>query len=672
MEIQFGEMQLKYRHAKTYSGLPFDLAKSALQKYIRRGNIEMTARIMIDISLIHLAVDNPESYVSYMMKKGHKGYKTKNITTVGKSMITNIKNRLHVIASEDISVANHYAAKMVCDNYDSRNLIQLVKLVVYLARSQKLRLISDYKTIFQLPPYYWKESDRLKHQKIHNYISDIFPFIQYRKTSWQKELANHNIHAFFYNLGQDMLSNGIHYVLNSLKNKLSESRNSIIQCLVNNYKNISHKEKPIYLYQAALVSMNYGTMKQEIDISDITDDWILKIKGEILAGHKYEVDDFCRDIHTKSGSKSSLQQFALEGAYVTNQNSKYYEWNSRLIYIIYKLLVDKGEPDLQKIKNLEFIIDIIPETISVNLLSTDGVFQDVNIYHFISDYYHITPQQAFLFLNRDLTVCQPQYESEYFDIISRAQICTSKNKSDVYFATMKRKFKCWNKGDRVVVKGPYKDNDCLYAIAMSKWKKQLGLPYIENMETIELIPDLWLDTRGIGIRYNYIKPSSPYFFMISDDLLVDVSPLPTKIKEATKMWQPTQVIDFTHLSLSKYYWNMTHDWLWLSNKEKTRLICYHIIRNMSGIGDLADRNFLLIKGVLYGLDEDAPCKKYLSKPGVLLKKKRSLLITQWLQDDTNWSLVSNFISTIQDPPEPIKIINPVINKKEYIISLFTC
>ena len=128
-------------------------------------------------------------------------------------------------------------------------------------------------------------------------------------------------------------------------------------------------------------------------------------------------------------------------------------------------------------------------------------------------------------------------ESSYFEVYSRAQIGTSRSKSDVYFAVMKRDFKKWMKGDRIVVKGPYINSfGCEHSYAMAQWKKQLKLPYIENIECIELIPDLWLNVKGLGISYNKIKTHTKYPFMISDDLLSHIN-LPIKDKEATKAWK---------------------------------------------------------------------------------------------------------------------------------------
>uniref|UniRef100_A0A6C0J7Q1 Uncharacterized protein n=1 Tax=viral metagenome TaxID=1070528 RepID=A0A6C0J7Q1_9ZZZZ len=104
---------------------------------------------------------------------------------------------------------------------------------------------------------------------------------------------------------------------------------------------------------------------------------------------------------------------------------------------------------------------------------------------------------------------------------------------------------------------------------------------------------------------------------------------------------------------------MDKHWSKLKNKQKAYLVCYHIIRYIAGSGDLADRNFLLLYGKVYALDEDEPTKGKLNKPGSLLKKKRSELIINWLKISENWKLIEIFLSSLTPPPLPINIVNVI-------------
>lgn len=71
-----------------------------------------------------------------------------------------------------------------------------------------------------------------------------------------------------------------------------------------------------------------------------------------------------------------------------------------------------------------------------------------------------------------------------------------------------------------------------------------------------------------------------------------------------------------------------------------------MLRYTLNIGDLADRNFLNVHGTIYGIDEDAPKKGALGKPGKLLNKTRSKLITDWLLKSSNWALMEKFINQL--------------------------
>lgn len=93
----------KYRDVKTINNIPFDLAKSALQKYIRRGIINKAQYIMSDIYLMNWF---PESQGS----------------------LTNFFNRLRIIYLEDISIAAPNLIYMVNDILPIKTPYNITKL----------------------------------------------------------------------------------------------------------------------------------------------------------------------------------------------------------------------------------------------------------------------------------------------------------------------------------------------------------------------------------------------------------------------------------------------------------------------------------------------------------------------------------------------------------------
>lgn len=779
--MDFGHMRVKHRGAKTYTGLDFDVAKSALQKYIRRGNWDKVALIIADIERVSMLDDTDiaEDYVEEMnaLPKHGSDYKVKNVQSRAKSMRTNMINRLYVIASEDISIANGNASEHVWKWLGGKKtmdipLVNMVRAGVYLARSPKLRIISEYKTIHMLPPYYWKSpAQRMKCLQANLELKDLFPFMgPTRDVSWSTALEEGDVHNFFHALGQAMLStDNPSSVSDRLVGKLPRS------ALISIYRKMTHAEQPLYLYHAALRHMLRDELEEpDIQMDDIDAAYVEGLQARLAEG-EIEIDDFCRDRHTGAGAGCTTEQFAMEGAHVEDLDREHYKWNYHVMYVLFKMVLDdiyKGKtPDvLSKLHGIspEFLDRVAPMPPVLPALDKEDAGPQ---YQFLVDYYEsrgvtVSLAQAEHLFNDGTPTPAPvqpkprarakarakpkarpapkapqpeedivpvrvrakavprvkectgdgalkvrirakaiprrkapsqvktrvrktrapapeeqghpefnvESESAMFTPISRAQIGTGAGKTDVYFAVLNRDFAEWKKGERVVVKGPYRANDrgCQYAAALNEWKEALGLPFIPRIVCAQYAPDQWPDVNGLGVRYGLSGAARQrlYPFMISDDLLAHVDPLPLK-QHSSKTWESTTVVDFGHASIKGHHWDMIKHWPGLSREEQARLVAYHVIRHCVGIGDLADRNFLLINGVVFPLDEDAPKKGALSLPGKLLNVRRAALIRKWLDNDVNWEVLSSILRQIErvPPPSPLafKKISP---DRETIINLF--
>ena len=741
---EFGEMIIKARGDITFTGVKLDLSKSAVQKYIRRGNIDKVGLILADINMVSMVQDRStaERYVSYRNQINSSTgdayrFEVSKVQSHAKSIITNIINRLIVCGSEDVGIANNNAPDSLESLLTDRSVENQIKQATLLSRSQKLRLISDYKTMYMLPPYYWKnKSQETRMIGMHIELQDLFyPFMipdLSNIADWEQALSQKKSEAFFYLLGRDLETQG--YDLKKIGSNPVFSRLKTLlgsTSLTRIYTKMGHQEKPIYLYHEALRQMNEGQV-QSIDVSDVNPTVFLH---SIKSGSKYDIDDFCMDRHTAQGRSCSTLQFAIEGAHVENQATQYYKWNNRLMYIIFKVVVDTP-----KVINIVDLINKIDHSILAQILPPlpqnlkEGL--DGPQYDFLVSFYKgkITNKQASTLLNLSLgdpTQAKPQAtasakvqakfkptasaklkakfkpkpaasakpcppnqilnpvsgrcvsrtgpigkkllasakttalkskaklkakpvthkESLFFDPISRFQIGTGAGKTDVYYAIMKSDLGPWKTGERVVVKGPYKkgDNGCTYAQSMSELKKNLNLPYVDRITCIELQPDLWPDVRGLGVRYSLSDRTDMYPFMISDDLMKDVDEIPLKDKDS-KTWQKVTVVDFDHENLKPYRWHLSTDWNKLVPIERAKLVAYYVLRYLVGIGDLADRNFINVSGVIYAIDEDAPkkvtVKSPLGPPSNLLPGKSSSLIRDWLQKDANWSLVEPILHNI--------------------------
>lgn len=734
-------MRIKHRGAKTYTGLDFDVAKSALQKYIRRSDWDKVALIIADIERVSMVDDTDiaEQYVAEMnaLPSHGKDFVVKNVQTRAKSMRTNMINRLFVIASEDISIANDNATEYVWKWVGGRRsvdipLIDMIRAGVYLARSQKLRIISDYKTIHMLPPYYWKSpAQKVQCLKANEALKELFPFMRHtRNCSWITALEQGDVHNFFHALGQAMLEvDNPFTVLDQLADKLPRSALNTL------YKKMTHVERPLYLYHAALRHMMRDDLTEShIPMDDIDPEYVESVKDRLEMG-SIQIDDFCKDRHTGAGAGCTTEQFAVEGAYVADLDRTHYKWNYHVIYVLFKMLLDDiyvgRTPDIMvKLSEIShrFLEQVVP--VKPDLSPVEHISTDIPQYQFLVDFYEskgikMTLAQAERIFNGDKipvksrtkakavakpkaramqainsksktnaqcigdghlkarvrarvrvqvqgripsvpaesdSEINPGSESAMFDPIARAQIATSAGKTDVYFAVLRHDFADWKAGERVVVKGPYRSGDtgCQYAIALNEWKAALGLPFIQHIACTQLIPDMWTDVNGLGVRYGMKAADRQRLqtFMISDDLLKNVDPLPRKEKSSLK-WENTVVVDFDHPKIRANYWNMIKHWPKLSQEEQARLIAYHVIRYSVGIGDLADRNFLLIEGTVYALDEDAPKKGILNHPGKLLKTKRAALIRSWIERPDNWSMLYDILLRLSDVPPP----SPLVFKK---------
>lgn len=120
--IDTSKASTKYRSVTTLNGIPFDIAKSAVQKYIRRSITHKAQFISSDIFLLHWKKDS-------------------------KAILTNFYNRLRIIFFEDIGLASPYLIYMldeVIDELSSHKFNTLSSKLVYVVESMAMNLHSRY------------------------------------------------------------------------------------------------------------------------------------------------------------------------------------------------------------------------------------------------------------------------------------------------------------------------------------------------------------------------------------------------------------------------------------------------------------------------------------------------------------------------------------------------
>jgi ribA/ribD-fused uncharacterized protein len=319
----------------TYSNIKLDIAKSALQKYIRR-NIEEKA-LLIAFELYRFT-EIPEA----------------------KAAVSNMYNRLAIIANEDVGPANLNLVLEVTKLVESKNrdigvLYQIVKL---LSNSKKTRL----------PSHCWRSYSNPDGRKVSlelglpidtEFTSDDLLFITENKncdlfaesdpedirpcllTFWNR-LIKKDFNAFtwcyfyleaskditltpkrkkFINGNQRFNTGKADILLWKVLSKFLD-----VEChdiLVESYYNFSENRPFI---QNAIVIALYGLKYEKINIiADPNDNDHI---DDMLNGRykTLQIDDFVIDKHTRDGRSNGMtvNNFVDEGAYVANEDLNYH------------------------------------------------------------------------------------------------------------------------------------------------------------------------------------------------------------------------------------------------------------------------------------------------------------------------------------------------------------
>ncbi len=685
----FGKLKIKYRSGTTYTGLTHDLCKSALQKYIRRGETYLAQQIIADADLTLMALEDLKSdSLLNVDVQGNNVYIYKSLYPdtdfkVGKAFLTNIANRLRVISVEDVGLGNpgivsqtEALLKTWNKQRGPNNRQALLKLVYLLSESKHLRMLSDLKSVFLLPPYYWhNDSEKHKILHIHNILTEFLKKPNLTALSldtllkgFEVKLSIMDIDCFWYlstYLMQGGNLTGIPSIINKCIRIINPSTwiNQEITVLLQWFRTLKHAEQPLYLYQAILLLIHSKTVEHAvipIAESEITN----KIYQEIITGNIKEIPiyDYCIDKHTLKGQisgKTSLEIFAKDSSQVVREEIKYLVPAYRAIYMALKIILDHIDMTDEQIRcihneykvKMENIIPIIPpikQKIQIKLKLPSSLQKS----------------------SEPLPLHDSSSTSEmyYFDLIVRAQLNTGHAKTDVYFAKVLQPISHWHIGDRVVIKGPYIDDTApKHAVLMNQWKKVIGLPYVLQMDVLYLIPDRWLNVlnvSGLGIRYRNIKKDTVYPFLCADSLIT--RDIPVRM-HSSNYWPNTLIADFD--AMPELKWMPVTSWTSITELERRDYVFYLLVRYLAGIGDLADRNFLRINGRIYGLDEDIVTKGGNKPPGYELKKNKAELVRTWIKKHE-----TEIMKFLQELPMPfglkIKDINTTLPNIDSVIELF--
>ena len=355
----------------------------------------------------------------------------KNTQTHARRMRTNMVNRLVVMMSEEVNISAWWMPLIIFElhkkwekNRDSASSRKfLVDMYLYLTSQKMIRLISDLKSVYLIPPDYVKPEQMNDLRQMHNKIQKQYPKIysdqtEVGKVNWEVDMGRYPtklkpvINGIIYNLekGSDHVFYWIRKLCDfELKNMVPLKKNRVfkykylrivwnilhgfidrnneyesvretIYALQEFFKRMTHREKPIYLYHAVLLMVR----RKEIDWTSkappidtpIAD--VAKLYRDHLGGGKMEIDDYVLDLHTKEGKGGGhcLEKFALEGAYIKNQNDKFLNQEYREIYVslkkeldLYKSKCKKLQHDLRDLRMIARKVGVPIQMLSVENMS---------------------------------------------------------------------------------------------------------------------------------------------------------------------------------------------------------------------------------------------------------------------------------------------------------------
>ena len=335
----------------TWNGFKIDLCKSAIQKYIRRGELDKGIWSTIELDLFQL------------MEKGN-------------GIRSNMINRLKVIAVEEMF--NHqilrrmYSLIRDWEKYrmDEKAKSYLLNLVKIMVESPKIRLVSDHKCFLNsdfIIEKYPGKYDQLFETK-NNWDSKIR--IDYLKSS---ELNNSNlleIWSRFIYLIENKDPNCLYWMNKLLQIESSERRyrrkgnewlvweyliNSIpkekfhfnfletINNLFSLYKD-NLREKSLFMISAILYyikDIEWENSPQMMDLinNKFSDDIVNNYYNINKSNQIIEIDDYICDWHCSEGRKKgkTLLDFAKDGSKVENEDKLFYNQMMRDLYEEYKI-----------------------------------------------------------------------------------------------------------------------------------------------------------------------------------------------------------------------------------------------------------------------------------------------------------------------------------------------
>ena len=581
----------------SYYGLPLDILKSGLQKYIRRCEINKALWCVSELD---------------MFRKIAKS----------KSIITNMLNRLLVICTEDIGIGdiNTLIAVDNClknytryrdDYYNNDSKRELLKIVTILSKSKKIRLASHIRATYMNIEN--RNILNIKYPQLYssiNYVcSNVKNKYKLKNTHEERDLRScldkiitnllSNNDKIFYHIKDFLIitqnkekksyksrfrkKSGDYILWELLINyckygpaivELNESNEykiylPYINILLDWYKtrNNSRNENWMYLVNAYLIilrKININNL-ENFDTVTITDQ---QINDFYINKKPISLDKYILDMHTKYGRLKGMtkKDFGIEGSVLVNTNNNYCVPLYLEIYNLFKkhsidelkkMIKNNNSKKLRIVKSLKF---------DNTLLELDST------------------EESNILKNPLIVNPKPKY------LEKTKQYVNYTTKPATYYAIFcPENYKQTN----VLVKGPYKNNDNILYICMVEYLKKLfGLNY-SGLRILNIKPNL-------KISYSF-NDNLEQKFLIFKDYGSGVS------SYKTKEFINTKGINTKLKVYDKEYGNQLSKWIIHNDLNENlikQLIEILLFRQIINTSDTNLTNILINNNKLLSIDEN--------------------------------------------------------------------
>jgi len=291
------------------------------------------------------------------------------------------------------------------------------------------------------------------------------------------------------------------------------------------------------------------------------------VAGEWPCGEVIELDDYVYDKHVRHAKHREPGYFSRVSAVVTNE------------------VVGRYPPELKKIYGGQTAAMGAPATTTTTVVAHTVATTPV-----VAQAVAQAPKKKKLEKDDEL-------KETDFEFVARAQLTCSASKADTYFAKKRD-------GTMVFIKGPYLlVKKCDDFITFQEAKRSMGMPYVVAKKAM-LIMDRWPESVPLGTRaeIHYQQENGlcgathRLPFLVCESLLTEEEVRGNlRTHPGSRLWPATEVVDFTpwKMDLTAFDDVMWTDYL---NALGFRL--------QENIGDLADRNFMVIDGRVCSVDEE--------------------------------------------------------------------